>query len=281
MSHLIKKNTRLNSSVCHLEIEAPLIAKKTLPGQFIILRIDEKGERIPLTIYSAHPESGTIEIIVQEIGATTIRLCRLKGSEHVVDIIGPLGMPTEVEKFGKVICVGGGVGIAEIYPIAKVLKTAGNNIVSIIGARNKELLILEDQMRSVTDELHITTDDGSYERKGFVSDVLEELLKSEHFDIVFAVGPIPMMRSVANITRPFNLKTIVSLNSIMVDGTGMCGSCRATVGGEVKFVCVDGPDFDAHQVDFDELSLRQTRFFDAEKIALARIKGEHESCHQK
>lgn len=281
MSHLILKNTRLNPLVCHLEIMARDIAVKAQPGQFIILRVDEKGERIPLTIYQAHPEKGTIELIVQEAGATTLKLCRCKVKEEIVDIIGPLGKATHIQKYGKVVCIGGGVGIAEVYPLAKALKEAGNEVVSIIGSRNKELLILENEMRNMSDVLYITTDDGSYKRKGFVSDVLKGLLEKEKFDMAFAVGPVPMMNIVAGVTRPFNLKTLVSLNSIMVDGTGMCGSCRVTIGREVKFVCVDGPDFDAHQVDFRELSSRQGRFLNQEKISAEKIKEVHKRCHLK
>jgi NAD(P)H-flavin reductase len=196
-------------------------------------------------------------------------------------MIGPLGIPTEIGKFGKVICIGGGVGIAEIFPVAQALKQAGNKVISIIGARSRKFLILEEQMRAISDKLYITTDDGSYAEKGFVSDVLGKLLEKERIDIVFAVGPIPMMKRVADITRPFNLKTVVSLNSIMVDGTGMCGSCRVTVGGKVKFVCVDGPDFDAHEVDFEELAVRQKRFAADEEFSLNKMKGEHKQCHLK
>jgi len=278
MPHKITKNKRLHSDVCQLEIKAPQIAKRARPGQFIILRVDEKGERIPLTVYRTNPAAQTIEIIVQEAGTSTLKLCNLKANDQILDIIGPLGEATAVEKFGRVICVGGGVGIAEIYPVAQAVKDAGNEVISIIGARNKDFLILEQQMHKVSDKLYITTDDGSYKRKGFVSDVLKELLDKEKFDILFCVGPIPMMKVVSDITRPFNLRTIVSLNSIMVDGTGMCGSCRVTVGGKVKFVCVDGPDFDAHQVDFDELSKRQIRFKDNEKISLDKYKEEHTPC---
>jgi len=281
MPNKITKNKRLHSNVCQLEIEAPQIAKRARPGQFIILRVDEKGERIPLTVYSTNPATQTIEIIVQEAGTSTLKLCNLKVNDQVLDIIGPLGEATEIEKFGRVICVGGGVGIAEIYPAARAVKDAGNEVISIIGARNKDFLILEQQMQRVSDKLYITTDDGSYKRKGFVSDVLKELLDKEKFDILFCVGPVPMMKVVSDITKSFNLKTIVSLNSIMVDGTGMCGSCRVTVGGKVKFVCVDGPDFDAHQVDFDELSKRQTRFKDNEKVSLDKYKGEHTPCRQR
>ncbi|RKY37280.1 MAG: sulfide/dihydroorotate dehydrogenase-like FAD/NAD-binding protein [Candidatus Omnitrophota bacterium] len=271
MAHKIVKNVKLNSSVRRLEIHAEDIANKALPGQFIVLRIDEKGERIPLTICETNLAEGTIVLIVQEVGATTIKLCKLPVGSYILDIIGPLGKSTEIKKYGKVICIGGGVGIAEIYPVAKALHAAGNNVFSIIGARTEEFLILKEQMRSVSKNLYLLTDDGSFGRKGFVSDVLGEILKKNNFDIVFAVGPVPMMAVVAGQTKPYKLKTIVSLNSIMVDGTGMCGSCRVTVGGEIKFVCVDGPDFDAHKVDFKELSSRSLRFKSAEKQCLLKI----------
>ena len=280
MPHKIIRNERLNSNVCHLEIEAIDISEKALPGQFIILRVDEQGERIPLTLLRTCQKAKTVEIIVQEVGTTTLKLCALRSGDEIKDMIGPLGVPTEIENYGRAICIGGGVGIAEIFPVARALKDAGNEVISIIGARNKDFLILEREMRDVSNQLHITTDDGSHGRRGFVSDVLRELLAWGKIDIVFAVGPIPMMKVISDVTRPAKIKTIVSLNSIMVDGTGMCGSCRVTVGDKVKFVCVDGPDFDAHLVDFTELSKRQARFLENEKVSLEKYKGEHKPCHQ-
>ncbi|MBU2063200.1 MAG: sulfide/dihydroorotate dehydrogenase-like FAD/NAD-binding protein [Candidatus Omnitrophica bacterium] len=279
MPHKIIRNERLNSNVCRLEIEAIDISEKALPGQFIILRVDEQGERIPLTLLRTCQKAKTVEIIVQEAGTTTLKLCALRSGDEIKDMIGPLGVPTEIENYGRVICIGGGVGIAEIFPVARALKDAGNEVISIIGARNKDFLILEREMRDVSNQLHITTDDGSWGRRGFVSDVLKELLAWGKIDIVFAVGPIPMMKVISDVTRPAKIKTIVSLNSIMVDGTGMCGSCRVTVGDKVKFVCVDGPDFDAHLVDFTELSKRQARFLENEKVSLEKYKGEHKPCH--
>lgn len=264
---IVDKKT-LNSQVDQLEIKAPHIADRALPGQFVILIIDEKGERIPLTIYDKNSKSGTVTLIFQKVGRTTDRLGALKKGDFLQDLAGPLGEPSHIEKFGRAIAIGGGVGTAEVFPLAKALVDKENEMTCIIGARTKELLILEDELRKLTDKVFITTDDGSKGRKGFVTDVLKELLQKEKFDIVFAVGPIPMMKAVAEATRPYNLKTIVSLNSIMVDGTGMCGSCRVSIGGVTKFTCVDGPDFDAHLVDFDELEHRQNRFLEQEKCKI-------------
>jgi ferredoxin--NADP+ reductase len=279
MAYRILHNTRLNPSVCRLEIEARDIAEKALPGQFVMVRVDEPGERIPLTVFDCHAQRGTIELIVQEAGTSTGKLCALKPPEAVLDMLGPLGIPTEIKRYGTVLCVGGGVGIAEIYPVAAALQKAGNRVLSIIGARNKELLILEAEMRRLSSELLVTTDDGSSGRKGLVTDAIQTILAKETVAAVFAVGPVPMMKNVADFTRPLHLKTIISLNSIMVDGTGMCGSCRITVGGKVKFVCVDGPDFDAHEVDFKELTLRQGRFFAQENQSREQYKGNHTRCH--
>ncbi|MCM8814040.1 MAG: sulfide/dihydroorotate dehydrogenase-like FAD/NAD-binding protein [Candidatus Omnitrophica bacterium] len=260
MAFVIKENVRLHSSVCRLAIEAPDIARKAQPGQFVMVRSDEQAERIPLTVFRANPHAGTIELVVQEAGESTRRICAMPAGAEILDVLGPLGEATEIKQYGTVVCVGGGVGIAEIYPVAAALRQAGNRVISIIGARSLPLLILEAEMRQASDELLIATDDGSAGRKGFVTDILGELIGWQPPDIVFAVGPLPMMARVAEATRPAGIKTIVSLNAIMVDGTGMCGSCRVSVGGKVKFVCVDGPDFDAHQVDFKELSQRQKRF---------------------
>lgn len=261
---------RLNSQVSFMRLEAPHVVENAKAGQFIVIKIDEKGERIPLTIFDSNKKEGTISIIFQEVGKTTKRLAALERRGNVMDIIGPLGRPTHLERVGKIICVGGGVGTAEIYPVAKAFKGAGNEIVSIVGARNKELLLLLDEMKALSSQLHITTDDGSAGRKGFVTDVLKELLKKGGYNLVYAVGPILMMRAVADATREYNIKTIVSLNANMVDATGMCGTCRVRVGGETKFTCVDGPDFDAHRVDFVEFINRDRRFKDKEEKSLCR-----------
>lgn len=252
------------------EVEAPLVAKKAKPGQFIILRVDEKGERIPLTIADSDPKRGTITIIFQEVGFTTKCLAQKEAGDYITDFVGPLGKPMEFpEHPGRVIAVGGGVGIAPVYPKVKGFFQAGMDVYSIIGARTKELLILEDEMRAVSKELHVCTDDGSYGRHGFVSDVLQGFLDDgQPIAEIIAVGPLPMMRAIVNQTRPYGVKTVVSLNPIMVDGTGMCGACRVTVGYKTMFTCVDGPVFDGHQVDFNELMARSKMFLEQEKQAL-------------
>lgn len=260
----------LAPAVKSLTIDAPLIAKNARPGQFIIVKIDEKGERIPLTIAELNVQQGTITTIFLEVGKTTKQLGRLNEGDAISDLVGPLGNPTEIKNYGRVVCVGGGVGVAPLYLIAKALKEAGNNVISIIGARTEELLIFEDEMRQVSDELYIATDDGSKGHHGFVTDVLQESISKQKIDMVLAVGPTVMMRAVANVTKPHNIKTVVSLNPLMVDGTGMCGACRVTVGGETKFTCVDGPEFDAHLVDFEELMNRQRTYLEEEKVALER-----------
>jgi ferredoxin--NADP+ reductase len=252
-----------------VEIHAPDIAKKARAGQFVILRVDEKGERIPLTLVDWTPEHGTITLIFQEVGVSTKKLGALNVNEELSDVVGPLGNPSDIKNYETVVIIGGGVGTAPCLPIAKAFKKAGSKVISIIGARNESLLILEDEMRSVCDEVHISTDDGSKGHKGFVSDVLKMLIeKGYSIDIVYAIGPSVMMRAVAEVTRPYKIKTIVSLNPIMVDGMGMCGACRVSIGGKVKFACVDGPEFDGHQVDFNELIKRQRAFLAEEKLAL-------------
>ncbi len=252
------------------EVEAPLVARKAKPGQFIILRVDDKGERIPLTIADSNPERGTVTIIFQEVGLTTQCLGRKEAGEYISDFVGPLGKPMEFpEGSGRVIAVGGGLGIAPIYPKVKGFFKAGKDVISIIGARSKELLILEEEMRSVSKTIHICTDDGSYGHHGFVSEILQQYLDDgEPIAEIIAVGPLPMMRAIVNQTRPYGVKTLVSLNPIMVDGTGMCGACRVTVGGATKFTCVDGPVFDGHHVDFDELVARSRMYLDKEKQSL-------------
>ncbi len=245
---------RIAPDVVMTEIAAPRIAGKAKPGQFVILRLYEEGERIPLTIADADPEKGTITVISQRVGKSTAYLEDMPASEEILDLVGPLGHPTAIKKYGNVLCVGGGIGIAPIHPIARGMREAGNHVTSILGARTKDLLILEDYMRRVSDSVYICTDDGSYGRKGFVTDVLKELVnEGKQYDLVVAIGPIPMMNAVTKLTKEINIPTIVSLNSIMVDGTGMCGACRVSVDGKTKFTCVDGPEFDGHKVDFDEL----------------------------
>jgi NAD(P)H-flavin reductase len=248
------------------KIEAPAVARKALAGQFVVVRIDERGERIPLTLADWDGKEGGVTLVFMEVGATTFRLALLKAGDSIADFVGPLGVPSHINKFGTVVCVAGGVGAAPIAPIAKALKEKGNKIISILGARNKDLLFWEDKLRSVSHQLTVTTDDGSYGRKGVVTEPLKELLESgEKVDRVIAIGPTIMMKFCALTTQPFGVKTIVSLNPIMVDGTGMCGCCRVSVGGATRLACVDGPDFDGHEVDWDLLSARQRTYLDKEK----------------
>ncbi len=249
-----------------LKVAAPDVAQKAHPGQFVIVRIDERGERIPLTIADWDEKEGSVTIVVMEVGTTTSRLACLEAGDSLADFVGPLGQPTHIEKFGTVVCVSGGVGVAPIMPIARALKREGNKIISILGARSKDLLFWEDKLRGDSDQLIVTTDDGSYGRKGVVTEPLKELLESGgKIDRVIAIGPTIMMKFCAKTTEPFGVKTIVSLNPIMVDGTGMCGCCRVSVGGVTRFTCVDGPDFDGHQVDWDLLLARQRVYLDEEK----------------
>jgi len=253
-------------------IHAPLIASKAQAGQFVILRIDEYGERFPLTLVDWKPADGLITLIFQEMGVSTRKLGGLKAGDYIMDIVGPLGNPTEINKYGTVAVIGGGVGTALIYPWIRALKSYGNRIVTILGARTKNLLLLENDLQELSDEIYISTDDGSKGFKGFTSDVLKKLLtEGRRFDLVMAAGPVPMMRAVAEVTRPYGIKTIVSLNPIMVDGTGMCGACRVKVGGEIKFACVDGPEFDAHKVDFNQL-MNRLRFYRKEEAEAVKLK---------
>ena len=249
-----------------LKIEAPKIAKKAQPGQFVVIRIDEKGERIPLTIADWDEKEGSVTIVFMEVGTTTHRLALLNAGDSIADFVGPLGLPTHINKFGTVVCVAGGFAVATIMPIARAMQEKGNKVISIMGARNKSLIFWEDKLRSVSNQLIVTTDDGSYARKGLVTEPLKELLEgSERIDRVIAIGPSIMMKFCAETTQPFGVKTIVSLNPIMVDGTGMCGCCRVSVDGITRFACVDGPDFDGHQVDWDLLFARQRIYLDEEK----------------
>ncbi len=265
MYRILKKKS-LNPTVTLMEIEAPLVAKKAEPGQFIILRVDENGERIPLTVADYDREKGTITIIFQIVGATTEKLNHLNEGDSLHDFVGPLGVPSHVEGLKKVAVVGGGVGCAIAYPIAKKLHELGAEVHSIVGFRNKDLVILEDEFNAVSDKLCIRTDDGSYGDKGLVTDALKALIDAgEQYDEVIAIGPLIMMKFVCKLTKEYGIKTVVSMNPIMIDGTGMCGGCRLSVGGETKFACVDGPDFDGHLVDFDEAMERATMYKDFER----------------
>lgn len=267
----------LAPKVRQIEVEAPRVAKRHQPGHFVIVRVRQQGERIPLTIAGSDVEAGTVTLVVQVVGATTEMLCALDAGESIANVVGPLGKPTGIEDFGHAVLVGGGVGTAVIYPQAEALKRAGNTVSAIIGGRSKEYLIFESELSRHCDAVYPCTDDGSYGYHGFVTGKLKELLEDKSLQIggVLAAGPVPMMKAVAHVTRPFGVRTIVSLNPIMVDGTGMCGGCRVTVGGEMKFACVDGPEFDAHNVDFDELTDRLTTYREQEKIAWDRLHGSH------
>lgn len=266
--YTITDRKTLAPGIVQLEVEAPLIAKKRKPGNFIIVRPTPTGERIPLTIVASDQDRGTITMIVQAIGKTTHILNQMEKGDRISDVVGPLGEPTPIKNVGTVVCIGGGVGTAVVYPITKALKEAGNRVLSIIGAQKHELVILEQEMGEVSDELVVTTDDGSYGKKGFVTDALGDIMEKETPDSVFAMGPLPMMRAVANITREPDIKTYASLNPIMMDGTGMCGACRVSVDGFLKFACVDGPEFDAHQINFDELISRNNTYAEQEKQAM-------------
>lgn len=252
-------------SIVLLEVEAPAVAAKVQPGQFVIVRMDEHGERIPLTVMDFDREKGTITIVIQDVGYSSALINQMEEGSYFKDFVGPLGVASEIENHGTVVCIGGGLGVAPVYPIARALKEAGNKVISVIGARNAELLILEEEMRAVSDELVIATDDGSLGVKGFVTTALAQILdQGTKVDAIWAIGPVVMMRSVANFTRPLGIKTIVSMNPIMVDGTGMCGACRVSVGTETKFACVDGPEFDAHLIDFD-LAMQRLNFYKNEE----------------
>jgi ferredoxin--NADP+ reductase len=265
---------RLSEEVYEMKIEAPLIAANRKPGQFIIIQIDSDwGERIPLTIADADPVNGNITIVFQTVGASTHKLALFEVGQSIENLLGPLGNPTHIEMLGKVVCVGGGIGVAPLHPIAQGMKLAGNNVISIVGARNRDLLIFEDRMKAISDELIIVTDDGSYGKKALVTEPLKALCQSDDKpDLVVAIGPPIMMKFCAETTRPFGVPTVVSLNTIMIDGTGMCGGCRVNVGGETKFVCVDGPEFDGHKVDFDNMMTRLRSYKEKED-------SDHHKCH--
>ena len=255
----------LTPQIVRLKVIAPDIGRKCKPGQFVILRVDEKGERIPLTIVDSDSVEGTITIVFQVVGKTTHMLSQLERGDKILDLAGPLGKPTEIERFGTVAVVGGGIGIAVAYPIARGMKDAGNRVLAIVGARSKDLLVLEHEVAAVSDEMVVTTDDGSYKRPGLVTEPLKEYLDRGEVDQVVAIGPVPMMRAVSELTRPYGVRTLVSLNPIMVDGTGMCGACRVVVGNKTRFACVDGPEFDGHKVDFNDLAMRLTAYREHEK----------------
>jgi len=267
MNKILKKE-KLNENIARIVVEAPAIARSARPGQFVVIVPAENAERIPLTIADTDVSKGTISIIFQIVGATTKVLDSLKEGSEIPHLLGPLGVPSHIEKFGTVVVIGGGVGIAEIYPAVKGLREKGNRVITIIGARCKDLLIYEEELRIKSSELRVTTDDGTCGRKGFVSDELKDIIESgEKIDLVIAVGPVPMMRVCCDVTRAHNIKTMVSLNPLMLDATGMCGICRVTVGGEIKFACVEGPEFDGHDVDFRELTERLSAYKDVEKVA--------------
>ena len=276
--HKIMSAKFIAPNIKRIEISAPKISEKRKAGQFVIIRINDHGERIPLTIADSDKEKGTITIIVQGIGKTTKELNSLESGDFIADVVGPLGKPSHIENFGTAISIGGGVGTAIAYPTAVALKQAGNHTISIIGGRTKEFVILEKEMKEICDEVFITTDDGSYGKHGFVTDQLKELIDQRKIDFVLAIGPIPMMRAVAEVTKEKNILTVVSLNPVMVDGTGMCGGCRAMVDGKTVFVCVDGPEFDAHKVDFETLGRRNRTYLMQESNALKKYECESEKA---
>ena len=267
---------RFSEKVYKLVVEAPLIARARKAGNFVIIRTDQEGERIPLTIATADKEKGTITLVVQAVGYSTIKLCNMNVGDSLADIVGPLGKPTDIQNFGTVVCAGGGVGVAPMLPIVETLKKAGNKVISVLAGRTKELIILEEQIREHSDEVIIMTDDGSYGNKGLVTEGIESVIKREKVDKCFAIGPAIMMKFVCLLTKKYGIPTDVSLNTIMVDGTGMCGACRITVGGKTKFVCIDGPEFDGHEVDFDEMLQRMGAYREAEQEEI-KLLGEEEA----
>ena len=279
MNKIISKE-RFSEKVFKFEIEAPLIAKSRKAGHFVIVRVGEKGERMPLTIAGSDVKKGTITLVVQEVGLSSTRLCELNEGDYITDVVGPLGQATHIEKFGTVVCAGGGVGVAPMLPIVQALKAAGNRVITVLAGRNKDLIILEKEMRESSDEVIIMTDDGSYGRKGLVTEGVEEVIKREKVDKCFAIGPAIMMKFVCLLTKKYEIPTDVSLNTIMVDGTGMCGACRITVGGKTKFVCVDGPEFDGHQVNFDEMLKRMGAFKNIEREEMHKLESECEATKE-
>ncbi len=276
MNKILSKRV-LSENVNEYVIEAPLVARHARAGQFVIIRVDAEGERVPFTLCDMDKTAGTITLLVQSVGYTTHRLAELQAGDYISDVAGPLGNATDLDEYHKVLLVGGGIGVAVIYPQAKHLFKIAKNADAIIGARNKSLIMYEDEMRAIVDKLYIMTDDGSYSEKGFVTNKLKELIDSgKRYDAVFAVGPLMMMKAVSDVTREYGIKTIISMNSIMVDGTGMCGGCRLTVGGETKYACVDGPEFDGHLVDFQEAASRQSFYKEQEQQHMCRLTGKVE-----
>jgi len=255
MNKIVSKE-QLSDKVIKFEVEAPLIAKSRKAGHFVIVRVGKKGERIPYTIADADTKNGTITLVIQKVGKSSQKVCALNVGDYITDMVGPLGKATHIENFGTVVCAGGGVGIAPMLPIMKAMKEAGNRVISVLAARIKELIILEEQVREYSDEVMIMTDDGSFGEKGLITTGVEKVIQREKVDLCVTIGPAIMMKFVAELTKKYDVPTVASLNTIMVDGTGMCGACRVTVGGQTRFVCVDGPEFDAHQVDFDEMLMR-------------------------
>lgn len=274
MSKIIEKEY-FSEAVVRLVVEAPHIAKSRKAGHFVIVKTGEKGERIPLTIVAADVEKGTITLIIQKVGVTSAKICELEVGDEITDVVGPLGKPTHIEKVGTVLASGGGVGVAPLLPIVEAFKQAGNRVVTVLAARKKELIILEEQMREHSDEVIIMTDDGSYGKHGLVTNGMEEVIQREKVDLAVTVGPAVMMKFATMLTGKYNIPTVASLNTLMVDGTGMCGACRVTVGGKTKFVCVDGPEFDAHEVDFDEMLLRLDSYKPSEAEAYESYLSNH------
>lgn len=270
---LEKQDLVLNTKL--FKIQAPSVAKKAQAGQFVVVRVDEKGERIPLTIADWDRTEGSITIVFAVVGTSTSKLAQLKAGDSILNFVGPFGNPTHIQNYGTVVCVAGGVGAAPVAPIARALKEAGNKVITILGARNKDLLFWEDKLASFSNRIIVTTDDGSYGRKGLVTEPLKELLESEKVDLAVIIGPGIMMKFGAQTTKPFGVKTVVSLNPIMVDGTGMCGCCRVSVNGVTKFACVDGPDFDGHEIDWDLLMSRQRVYLEEEKLSFEQWKAKH------
>ena len=269
MNKIVEKEL-FSENVCKFVVEAPEISISRKPGNFVIIRLDEKGERIPLTIASSDPEKGSITLVVQRVGVTTAKMLAMNVGDVIRDVAGPLGKPTHIEKVGTVLCAGGGVGVAPLLPIVEGFKNAGNRVITVLAARSKDLIILEKEMREFSDEVIIMTDDGSYGKKGLVTQGMEEVIQREKVDLSVVIGPAIMMKFAALTTKKYNIKTYASLNTIMVDGTGMCGACRVTVGGKTRFVCIDGPEFDAHEVDFDEMIQRLNAFKEQETEAYER-----------
>ena len=255
MNKIISKEN-FSDRVVKFEIEAPLIAKSRRAGHFVMVRVGKKGERVPYTIASSDPVKGTITLVIQRVGRSSEKVCQLEAGDYITDLVGPLGKATHVENFGTVLCAGGGVGVAPMLPIIEAMKKAGNKVVTVLAARNKDLVILEDEVRKFSDDVIIMTDDGSYGQKGLITAGVEQVIQREQVDLCVTIGPAIMMKFVSELTKKYDVPTVASLNTIMVDGTGMCGACRVTVGGQTRFVCVDGPEFDAHQVDFDEMLMR-------------------------